>query len=349
MQRRSSRRTPPATKSAEGAPEAPPPLPATLQPMQATSVAEPFDSPEYIYELLWGGIRALAFVEGGAVRFQGRDGRDLTPLFPELSRFARQVRADSALFDGEIVAWDGAGSPNFELFRPRLWALLAGRRELAPLSVSYQAFDLLYRDGRALTRQPLLARKEALHGVLTPGAAGQAVDFIERDGAAFFQVVLEQRLEGLVAKHRAGQYLPGRRSASWLEVRAVHAGDFVIGGYTFGGGRRRKEPFASLLLGSFIEGGFRYVGAVSGGLSDAEAQELLAALTPLHVRDCPFERPPAVSRFLYWCRPQLVCRVRFSEWSRQGLLRFPVLVSLRPDLSAEGCGEGPAKPLPSPG
>lgn len=316
--------------------------------MLATPIAEPFDSPEYIYELLWGGIRALAFVEAGAVRFQGRDGRDLTPLFPELARFARQVRAGSALFDGEIVAWDGAGSPCFELFRPRLWSLLAQRQALPSLNVSYQAFDLLYQDGRPLLRQPLLLRKEALHGVLAPGAAGQAVDFIEGEGAAFFQAVLERRLEGLVAKHRAGQYVPGQRSASWLEVRAVQAGDFVIGGYTFGGGRRRKEPFASLLLGSFLEGAFRYVGAVSGGLTDAEAQDLLAALTPLHVRGCPFERPPAVSRFLYWCRPQLVCRVRFSEWSRQGLLRFPVLVSVRPDLSPEGCSEGPLRPLPPP-
>ncbi len=318
--------------------------------MLATPVAEPFDSPEYIFELLWGGIRTLAFVEEGRLRLQGRDGADLTPLFPELAGLPSQVRADRATLDGEIVAWDAEGQPCFELMRPRLWSLLREPAMRPPAAnISYQAFDLLQRDGRSLMRRPLLTRKTELRQVMAPGTAGGPVDFIESDGTDFFQVVLERRLEGLVAKHRFGQYLPGRRSATWLEMRAIPAGDFVVGGYTFGGGRRRKEPFASLLLGSYVQGELRYAGAATGGLTDREARELLEVLVPLHARDCPFQRPPAISRFLYWCRPRLACRVRFSEWSRQGLLRFPVIVSLRPDLSPEACQEqaGGLQPPPA--
>lgn len=317
--------------------------------MLASPVAEPFDSPEYIFELLWGGIRALAFIDEGRLRLQGRDGADLTALFPELAGLPSQVRADRAVLDGEIVAWDAEGEPRFELFRPRLWSLQREPASRPPAAnISYQAFDLLYRDGRSLMRKPLLTRKSELRQVLAPGAAGGPVDFIESDGTAFFQVVLERRLEGLVAKHRFGQYMPGRRSGTWLEMRAIPAGDFVVAGYTFGGGRRRREPFASLLLGSYVDRELRYAGAAIGGLTDREAQQLLEVLVPLHVRDCPFERPPAVSRFLYWCRPRLVCRVRFSEWSRQGLLRFPVIVSLRPDLSPEACREQPGGRQPPP-
>jgi bifunctional non-homologous end joining protein LigD len=330
----------------------PPPgaMPSRIQPMLASAVAEPFDSADHIFELLWGGVRAMAYVRGGHVRFIGRNGCDLTPQFPELAHIANLVKAHEAIIDGEITAVDAEGVPAFEALRPRLNALVAHDVDALPpafrksatkkkkqAQIVFHAMDVVWLDGRSLIDRPLWQRKNRLHDSIVPGAEFCAVDFVDGEGAAFFAAVLDRRLPGIVAKLKASVYRPGERSKDWLEVRAQQSGDFVIGGYTFGGTRRKNEPFSQVLLGGFDEGRFEYVGAVSGGLTDSEAKELVHTLEPLHADVPPFIDPPRVDRFVYWTRPELVCHVRFSEWSRDGYLRFPIFSALRPDIDATDC------------
>jgi bifunctional non-homologous end joining protein LigD len=206
-----------------------------------------------------------------------------------------------------------------------------------PGHVTFQAFDLLWFDGRSLLDQPLWRRKNLLHDIVMPAPEFAAVDFVDDEGIAFFDAVVERKLAGVVAKQKKGRYLAGRRSRDWLEIRALHGGDFVVGGYTFGGGRRKGEPFSQLLLGSYAGGRLKYVGSVSGGLADAEARRLIALIEPLLTDAPPFDDPPDIPRFIHWTRPALVCHVRFSEWSKDGLLRFPIFSTLRPDLAASDC------------
>jgi DNA ligase D-like protein (predicted ligase) len=327
-------------------------MPDLIQPMLAAEAPEPFDSTEHIFELMWGGVRAGAYVHDGVVRLRGRNGRDLTPYFPELLSIPEHARVNEAIFDGEIIAVDAQGQPAFELLRPRLQAMAdAGggvRNSLADLPVEfkikrvtgqimYQAFDVLWLDGRSLIERPLWQRKNRLHDVITPGPEFAAVDFVDDEGVAFFEAVLDRKLEGVVAKQKASVYTPARKSKSWLQIRALQSGDFVIGGYTIGGARRRGEPFSQLLLGGYAEGRFEYVGAASGGLSDREAKDLITRLEPLHAEESPFHDTPSIPRLIYWTRPEAVCHVRFSEWSRDGHLRFPIFSALRPDLSARDC------------
>jgi ATP-dependent DNA ligase len=163
------------------------------------------------------------------------------------------------------------------------------------------------------------------------------VDFVNDEGIAFFDAVVQRKLEGIIAKEKASTYLSGTRSKAWRAIRALQSGDFAIGGYAFGAARRRGEPFGQLLLGAYEQGRFEYVGAVSGGFSDAEARQLMARLEPLVSDEPPFSDPPRIAKLIYWTRPQLVCRVRFSEWSRDGYLRFPIFNSLRPDMDTEHC------------
>jgi bifunctional non-homologous end joining protein LigD len=184
--------------------------------------------------------------------------------------------------------------------------------------------------------QPLVERRNRLHERLKPHRAVQAADFVLNDGIAFFDAVAAHRLEGIIAKEKQSPYLAGEQSNAWREVRAIRTGEFVIGGYTFGGGMR-KDPISTLLLGAYDEGHLRYIGQVSVGCSDREARQLLELLTPLHTGDSPFGDAPNVARFLYWCRPELACHIRFSEWTRDGLLRFPVFVAPRPDVPIEDC------------
>jgi bifunctional non-homologous end joining protein LigD len=160
---------------------------------------------------------------------------------------------------------------------------------------------------------------------------------VDDEGIAFFDAVVQRRLEGIVAKQKNSTYTPGRRSKSWQEIRSLESGDFVVGGYTFGGARRKGEPFSQLLLGGYADGRFEYVGAVSGGLTDAEARQLVAHMEPLVADESPFFDTPQIPRLIYWTRPEIVCHVRFSEWSRDGQLRFPIFSALRPDIDAADC------------
>ena len=327
-------------------------MPEAIRAMLAMDAPEPFDSPDYIFELMWGGLRAIAYVRDSVVHLRARNGRDLTPYFPELTCIPDRLKAGDAILDGEIVATDGEGHPAFDMLRKRLQlmadAVGPDREQIADLPVqlklkkvagqiTFQAFDLLWLDGRSLTDRPLWQRKNRLHEVIKPGAEFAAIDFVDDEGVAFFEAVVQRRLEGIMAKLKTSPYTPGRRSKSWLEIRALQSGDFVVGGYTIGGARRKGEPFSQLLLGAYAEDRFEYVGAVSGGLTDTEAKALIAHLEPLAVGESPFHDTPQIPRLIYWTRPELVCHVRFSEWTREGHLRFPIFSALRPDLDAAEC------------
>jgi DNA ligase-1 len=319
-------------------------MPDLIAPMFAASAPEPFDSKDHIFELMWGGVRAMGYVREGRLRLRGLNGIDLTPHFPELHAIPAMLEAREAILDGEVVVVDAEGHPAFDALRPRLHAIasvtppveLAKPRKVAG-QVCFQAFDLLWLDGRMMVDRPLWQRKNRLHNILRPSAEFAAVDFVDDEGIAFFEAVLQRKLEGVVAKEKASAYTPGKRSPAWRQVRALQSGDFVVGGYTFGGAKRRGEPFNQILLGAYEDGRFEYVGAVSGGMDDAEARQMLSLLEP-HVTARPeFIDPPPIARLVYWTEPAVVCRVRFSEWSRDGHLRFPIFSALRPDVAPEQC------------
>jgi bifunctional non-homologous end joining protein LigD len=327
-------------------------MPASIEPMLATPAGEPFDSREHIFELMWGGLRAVAHVRDAEVHLRARNGRDLTPYFPELRGIPDHLGAREAILDGEIVAADGEGVPSFDLLRPRL-EIMAGDHGALRVSepsapaefrvkkvnghLSYQVFDILWLDGRPLHERPLWQRKNRLAETVRSSAEFAAVDFVNDEGVAFFEAVVERRLEGVVAKQKASVYTPGRRARSWLELRALQAGDFVVGGYAIGGTRRKGDAFAQLLLGTHRNGRLEYAGGVSGGLSNSEARRLVAQLEPLHTAEHPFHQSPPLARLIYWTRPEVVVHVRFSEWAPDGTIRFPIFSAPRPDLVPGDC------------
>ena len=322
----------PHAQGPQGAPEA-----GALRPMLPVLRDEPFDSPDWIFEVKWGGVRAIAVIDDGTVRLHGGNLRDLTPLYPELAALPEHFQAGRAVVDGEIIAWGTAELPDFALLRPRLLRPDEPARKPRPSPVIYQIFDLLELDGGWLIERPLFERRNLLHERLRPTEAIQAADFITENGVAFFDAVVAYKLEGMIAKDKLSPYLPGERSAAWQEVRAIQSDDFVIGGYTFGGGLRRKDLIATLLLGAYREGRLHFAGEVSVGCTDREMRQLGELLTPLHSDRSPFTEAPSVARLFYWCRPELACHVRYSQWGPDGRLRFPVFVAPRPDIAPEEC------------
>jgi DNA ligase D-like protein (predicted ligase) len=321
-------------------------MPDLIRPMLATSAPEPFDSKEHIFELMWGGVRALAYVRDGHLRLRGSNGIELSAHFPELSLIPGLLDAREAIIDGEIIVTDAQGYPAFDSLRPRLHFIAYAddgppsdfiKPKRIEGQLVFQAFDLLWLDGRSLVERPLWQRKNRLHNILRPSAEFCAVDFVDDEGIAFFDAVLARKLEGVVAKEKMSQYTPGRRSKAWREVRALHSGDFVIGGYTIGGTLKKGEPFSQILLGAYEGERLDYVGAVSGGLSGLEAKQLVARLEADIAGMPHFDDPPRIPRLTYWTEPKTVCHVRFSEWTKDGYLRFPIFSALRPDLSPEDC------------
>ena len=324
-------------------------LPATIDPMLARLVRYPFDSPDHIFELKWDGIRALAFIEGGRLKLQNRNLQDITPQFPELSQLPDAVTADRTVLDGELVCFDQNGHPSLVRLQQRLQRHGQSRTVRTP-RVHFVAFDLLYRGGKSLMNEPLVSRKNLLHETLRPTETAQACEFIESDGTAFFQATCEHGLEGVMAKSKSGLYVPGKRSPSWLKVKRVRECEFVVGGYTFGG--RRKELFGSLLLGLYDKDErLAYVGRVGAGFSQSEAKTIRAMLEELHTPDCPFAVAPSLQSFVFWCRPQLVCRVDYGEFSTGGKLRYPRYQTLRNDKPPTDCrvADAPGWPRVLPG
>ena len=305
----------------------------TLAPMQAALADGPFDSPDWLFEPKLDGIRALAFIEDGAVTLRSRRGLDLTAQYPALIKALAAQPVSSAILDGEIVALDEHGRPSFERLQQRM--NLGGEADVAladaELPVLFFPFDLLHLDGFDLRRSPLADRLEVLARVLRPGPLLQPVQSFEADGVAAYEAAVALGFEGVVAKRRDGAYLDGRRSRQWLKVKARRSGDFVVGGWRAGEGARAGS-FGALLLGAYDEdGALRYVGRVGSGFSDRALVELRPRLDALAAEDDPFADAPPEPGRLTFVRPELVAEVEFANWTSDGRLRAPVFVRLRDD------------------
>lgn len=188
--------------------------PATLRPMLARPLPEPFDSPDHLFEPSWGGLRVLAFIGpgeaagAGDVAFVGTDGAALTSVPSELAGLGVRVAARSAVLDGELVVVTTSGTADPSELERRL-AGDAGR------PVAFLAFDLLHLDGVSLLHQPLDRRRDHLRRILRPGDEVLAVPAIPSEGRALFDAVVEQGLAGVLARHRSSPYLCGVRSRLW--------------------------------------------------------------------------------------------------------------------------------------
>jgi bifunctional non-homologous end joining protein LigD len=200
-----------------------PNLPATLRPMLDRPLPEAFDSPAHLFEPIWGGVRALAFIApadaqgGGEVTFVTEAGEWLDPTPIDLAGLAARVAARSAVLDGEIVVVD----PDGRVDREELTRRLAGGpgRPLA-----YLAFDLLDLDGTPQLSLSLERRRALLRKVLRPGDELVAVPAIVEEGRALFAAVAAQGLTGIRARQRSSPYLPGIRSRLWRSIAVAPAG-----------------------------------------------------------------------------------------------------------------------------
>src|SRR5207244_7948980 len=234
-------------------------FPNELRPMQAASAEAPFSSPEYLFEVKWDGLRCMLFRDpDGKVHLQDRGLNDLTADLPEVIAAAARVPPGSVI-DGELVATDPDGRPDY----PRLRRRLAGGAALRDqIPVAYLAFDALYLEERPLMRPPVARRRARLRKAVEPGGHIFVPDHIDEDGVELFEACLERGLEGVVAKHKQSPYVPGQRSPFWLKVKAVKSDDFVVVGWM------GERPYDALVVGFYEDGRLLPCGTVGGGWDD---------------------------------------------------------------------------------
>ncbi|TDE89643.1 ATP-dependent DNA ligase [Occultella glacieicola] len=323
--------------STSAARSAAPPLPmlATL----GSPVDVP-DGPGWALEMKWDGMRAVAVVDRDAdpvVRLWARSGRDITATFPELAALTDAVSVERAVLDGEIVALDAGGRPDFADLQPRMQA--TNPREIAAAAarrpVHLMLFDVLEVDGTELLDQRYDDRRAALETVVDAPAGGivQVPPVFDGDLDAAVEASLAWNLEGVVAKRRDSRYLPGRRASSWIKIKHTRTQDVVVGGWRPGQGGRTGQV-GSLLAGVFDDdGALHYVGRVGSGFTAAETSAWVREFTSTARDRSPFEEVPALdARDAHWLEPTRVGEVAFGEWTPTGRLRHPRWRGWRPDL-----------------
>ena len=308
------------------------PMPHGIRPMLTTLTKEPFDHPDWIFEVKWDGYRAITQIRDGDVSLYSRNGTSLMQRFIPVVESLRKFKFEAVL-DGEIITVDDQGHPDFQM--------LQDYQKSGQGHLLYYVFDLLYFQGHDLTNLPLLRRKELLKKILPSDPKIKFSDHVWKEGISFFSVATEKGLEGIIAKHSQSTYRMGKRSRQWLKVKARLTQECVIAGFTEPRGNRKY--FGSLVLGVFDKGEFIYIGHSGGGFTAKQLREIRERLDLLTSKECPFTTRPKTDTPVTWLKPEVVCEVAFQGWTDEGLMRQPVFLRLREEKAArEAIREKPA-------
>ena len=314
-------------------------FPTAVEPMLATPGGKAFDDPKWSYEIKLDGFRTMALVRNGKVKLLSRRGIDATRQFPELAQLGTLVRSSSAVLDGEVVAIDEDGLPSFGRLQERTgWK--GGRSATSPhpsIPVLYYVFDILYDEGLSLLDVPLVDRRRLLSARLLDGPSVRLLgSFGGEDGSILLEAIRQQGQEGVVAKRLNSKYAPGKRSKDWIKVKAIRTQSCVVVGFTPPQGGRKH--FGSLALATADGGRLTYAGQVGSGFDERTLREVVGRLEPLPAnRTADVAHSEAAPREVTWVTPELVCEVKYNEWTREGLLRQATFLGMRPDKTAEDC------------
>jgi bifunctional non-homologous end joining protein LigD len=299
------------------------PMPHGITPMFAAVAREPFDHPDWIYEVKWDGYRAVAEIRDENVSLYSRNGVSFNKRFAPVVEALRRYGSDAVL-DGEIVVVDDQGLPDFQM--------LQHYQESGSGHLLYYAFDLLYFRGYDLTGLPLVRRKDLLKRTLPASPRVRFSDHVVKEGILFYNVAKEKGLEGIIAKHSQSTYEAGSRTRQWLKMKTRLTQEGVIAGFTEPGGSRKH--FGSLVLGAYEGGRLVFIGSVGSGFTSKDLQGIREQLDPLVQKERPFAAQPETNAPVTWVRPELVCEVELAGWTGDGSMRQPVFLRMREDKAA---------------
>jgi bifunctional non-homologous end joining protein LigD len=306
-------------------------VPASLDAMLATAVTKPPAGAHWVYEIKWDGVRALCLIRDGKLQIETRRGNRCERQYPEFANLPEHVNAKTAWLDGEICALDENGRGRFELIQPRIGANpnnIPSLMESTPVTLFL--FDILYMDGYDLRGVALEDRQRLLNQVVTPDQTIRISEAFHTDGEQMFEAARQMGLEGIIAKDSRSKY-EGGRSTRWLKLKVLQEQEFVIAGFTKG----ERDYFGALVLSVAEDGKFRHVGQVGTGFDHKLMKAIFERLQPLITKRCPLTPKPSMKDPTTWVQPDVVCQIRFLEWTQDGMLRAPVFVGIRNDKAPE--------------
>lgn len=280
--------------------------------MLCTLVHEPFQNPDYIFEVKWDGYRVISYKDGDHVKLESRGGLSFSKKYPSIISALQKLPHDIVM-DGEIVVLNDEGKPDFDALQ---------KFNGAKSGVIYYAFDLLWCDGEDLMSRPLLERKEQLKKILGGNTAVRYSDHFE-DGLSLFNQVQQLSLEGIVAKLKTSRYVPDKRGREWLKIPTSLKQEFVIGGWVESDSGRL---FRTLLFGAYNdEGNLEWIGHAGGGYKEHEMPSILQKLKAIEIGKSPFANPVEYDGVVHWTKPELVANIKYATTTRSGKIRKPAI------------------------
>jgi DNA ligase D-like protein (predicted ligase) len=301
-----------------------------IEPMECLSVSRLPDGATWIWEIKLDGYRALAVRSRTGLTLFSRRKKSFNRPFRHIVDALADL-PEGTVVDGELVAIDDSGRPDFNL-------LQNFRAEAS--RIQYYIFDLLCWKDRDLTRVPMVERRALLKSlVVIRDKRIRIADYFEAAPKDLLSAVREQGLEGISGKRKDSVYQPGKRSGVWIKHRVNRGQEFVIGGYFPG-----AHGVDSLIVGYYDGGKLMYVARTRNGFVPASRRQVFSKLNHLATPSCPFANLPETRRSRFgeelnaekmkkavWLMPESVAQIEFLEWTEADRLRHSKFVALRED------------------
>ncbi|WP_100375384.1 DNA ligase D [Chryseobacterium geocarposphaerae] len=290
--------------------------------MLCKTIEKPFDDKDWAFEIKWDGYRAIGDIRNDEIRLYSRNGMDFSKSFKKIAD-ALTIQKHDMIVDGEIVAYDDKGKPNFQ------WLQRIAEKN-TDLVLIYQIFDLLWLNGHSTENLSYLQRKELLKEALVENEIIRYHDHILEKGKDFFQAAENMGLEGIIAKKADSEYKENTRSSEWLKIKIHKSDEAVICGFTEPKGSRKQ--FGSLILGKYLNNELVFCGHTGTGFTDKSLKEIYQKMEPFITKESAFEVTPKTNTKATWLKPELIAEIKFTELTKDHIYRHPVFLRLREDI-----------------
>jgi bifunctional non-homologous end joining protein LigD len=300
-----------------------------IEPMECALVARLPEGSDWTYEVKLDGYRSIGVKTSREAILYSRNGKNFNKRFLQIAEALRDL-PDDTVIDGEVVALDESGRPDFHALQH--FQDHASR-------IRYFVFDVLILKGRDLTNLSLSERRKVLATVNLGSSWIRLSEQFDIAAEDMLSAVRKQGLEGVVAKRRASLYEPGKRTGSWVKMRINKGQEFVIGGYMPG-----PHGVDSIIVGYYRGKELVYVARVRSGFVPSTRRMVYEKLKPLVTDKCPFVNLPETGKARWgdlldaekmmkcvWARQKLVAQIEYLEWTEADRLRHSKFVALRDD------------------